>query len=89
MTIENNMESVKEKVQILSKMLEFYVLKDLQASDEKSTIEANNRGKEAYENAQLLVQMFTAAMYNEIKNLQSIGLAFEATDFLLAARQEK
>ena len=53
MTIKNDMESVKEKVQILSKLLEFYVLKDLQSSDAKSTIEANNRGKDAYKNAQL------------------------------------
>lgn len=89
MTIKNDMESVKEKVQILSKLLEFYVLKDLQSRDAKSTIEANNRGKDAYKNAQLLAQMFTVAMYDEVKNLQSIGLAFEEMDSSLAVWQEK
>ena len=83
MSIISNMGAVNRNAGLFNENADLLKAKTLDPCDGKSTITANQKGKNAFNRAQSDAGLLSDAVKKEAKNIQSIGLTFEAYDALL------
>ncbi len=85
-TIRVIQENIQNDASSINKATDYFDKRELPHIDNRTTISANQKGKDAYNESQSLIYLLGINLNRQIENIRSLGLEFEQVDINLSKK---